>query len=210
MSGLRVEIQEGVTTADMGSLVAIKAAALQRERLENKKKEEKKRKASAQPSPSVTHSHPAKRAQTSYSGFRGAQSTPQRSVMVCYTCGLPGHKSATCRRSGLVSRSGASGGLPMCGICKKPHFGECHLLGSAPVTCYTCGQPGHKSNFCPRRSIAPAQSVGSVQGPRAPSKSYGGGGGSMGRGVASAGRGTGANAMPVGTGGDQGRLYALT
>ncbi|CAN1782740.1 hypothetical protein LINPERHAP1_LOCUS16002, partial [Linum perenne] len=67
-----------------------------------------------------------------------------------------------------------------------------------------------KSWECPTRRAAPAQSVGSVQGSRAPSGRPGGrGGGSVGRGVASAGRGTGANATPLGAGGEQGGLYAL-
>ncbi|CAN1768730.1 Retrovirus-related Pol polyprotein from transposon 17.6 [Linum perenne] len=207
-NGLRVEIQEGVTTADMGSLVSVKAAALERERLENRKKEEKKRKATAPPTQSAIHSYPAKRTQTSFSGFRGSQSMPTRGTMTCFTCGRPGHKSVACpaRTSGTVRSGGAPSGLPLCDKCGKRHFGVCHLL--AGVTCYTCGQRGHRSLNCPTKRATPTQSVGSVQGPRAPSGSYGGrGGGSFGRG---AGRGTGANATPVGAGGEQGRLYALT
>ena len=92
--GLRWEIQEGVTSGDMGSLVAVKGAAMERELLELGKKEEKKRKASAQPSPSVTHSHPAKRVQSVFSGQRSVQSAPSRRALVCFTCGRPGHKSA--------------------------------------------------------------------------------------------------------------------
>ncbi|CAN1725973.1 hypothetical protein LINPERHAP1_LOCUS302 [Linum perenne] len=114
------------------------------------------------------------------------------------------------RNVGMTRSGGASSGLPICGTCGKPHFGECHLLRSAPVTCYTCGQPGHRSANCRSGMAVPTQSVGSVQGPRAPSGSVGGrGGGSVGRGAASAGRGTGANATPLGAGGEQAGLYAL-
>ncbi|CAN1815801.1 hypothetical protein LINPERHAP1_LOCUS27567 [Linum perenne] len=211
--GLRWEIQVGVTSGDMGSLVTVKGAAMERELLELGKKEDRKRKATAPPSQSVAQSQAVKRPQQSYSGFRSAQSAPMRGTVTCFTCGNPGHKSATCkmRSAGSARSGGASSGLPICGTCGKPHFGTCHLLRTASVTCYTCGQRGHRSNVCPTRSVAPTQSVGSVQGPRAPSGGQGGrGGDNYGRGTTGAGRGTGANAIPVGTGGDQGRLYALT
>ncbi|CAN1156134.1 hypothetical protein LINPERPRIM_LOCUS39665 [Linum perenne] len=115
------------------------------------------------------------------------------------------------RSAGSARSGGVPSGFPICGTCGKSHFGTCHLLRNASVTCYTCGQRGHRSNVCPTRSAVPTQSVGSVQGPRAPSGGHGSRGeGSYGRGTTGAGRGTGANAMPVGTGGDRGRLYALT
>ncbi|XP_058726825.1 uncharacterized protein LOC131598218 [Vicia villosa] len=37
---------------------------------------------------------------------------------------------------------------PYCHKCKKKHAGECE---PTPITCFRCGEPGHKSPFCPKK-----------------------------------------------------------
>lgn len=59
---------------------------------------------------------------------RGEQKAPQREVMICSGCGVPGHLLTECRKS---------------------------KGGTVPVTCHKCGKTGHLSSSCPQSVPGP-------------------------------------------------------
>ncbi|CAN0827436.1 Transposon Tf2-9 polyprotein [Linum grandiflorum] len=157
----------------MGSMEAIKQAALRKEHIENarnaerkEKEEDRKRKAGTQ---TISHSgQQFKRMHQTSSHFGHHHSAPSQ------------------RSNQNVSR------YPPCQSCGRVHTGECW----GPLVCNNCGQQGHLRRNCPNGGNFPTQSAGSVHNYRPPSGSGyrgGRGGGQQGSRSYQGSRATGAN-----------------
>ena len=78
----------------------------------------------------------------------------EKRVIVCFKCGKVGHKGYEC---GEAAESGVSGppafsssNVGNSGNIGSSGFGGSFLKG---VNCFTCGQEGHKSPYCPNRKV---------------------------------------------------------